>query len=85
MEILAMIVLGAVAGWLASIVTASPNGLLMDIVLGILGSFVGGLVMNLLGQPGFTGFNLYGLVVSFIGAVIIIAFGRIFTDSRRVI
>jgi uncharacterized membrane protein YeaQ/YmgE (transglycosylase-associated protein family) len=79
MGLISMLVLGAVAGWLASIFMKSPNGLVMDIILGVVGSFVGGLIMNLLGQPGFTGFNLYGLLVSFIGAVVLIWLGRMFS------
>jgi uncharacterized membrane protein YeaQ/YmgE (transglycosylase-associated protein family) len=82
MGLILMLILGAVAGWLASVVMRSPNGLLMDMVLGIVGSFVGGFVMNLLGQPGFTGFNLYGLLVSFIGAVLVIYIGRLLTRNR---
>lgn len=74
-----MIILGAIAGWVASLVTRSSNGVLMDIVLGVLGAVVGGFVMNFLGQPGITGFNLYSLVVSVIGAVLLIWVGRLFT------
>jgi uncharacterized membrane protein YeaQ/YmgE (transglycosylase-associated protein family) len=82
MGVLLTLILGAVAGWLASMVMKSPNGLLMDMVLGIIGSFVGGFVMNLMGQPGFTGFNLYSLVVAFVGAVILIALGRMLSRNR---
>jgi uncharacterized membrane protein YeaQ/YmgE (transglycosylase-associated protein family) len=53
------------------------HGMIEDIVLGIIGAFVGGLVMNFLGQPGVTGFNLYSLVVATIGAVVLIALGRV--------
>ncbi len=83
MGLIAMIVLGAIAGWLASMVTSSSNGILMDIILGVVGSFVGGLIMNMLGQPGLSGFNLYSLIVSFIGAVVLILVGRVLTGDRR--
>lgn len=78
MGIILMIILGAVAGWLASIVmkTNASQGLMMDIILGVVGALVGGFVMNLLGQPGYTGFNFYSLFVAFIGAVILIFTGR---------
>ena len=78
MNIVLWIVLGAVAGWLASIVmrTNAQQGLLLDIVLGIAGAVVGGLIMNFLGAPGTTGFNIYSLFVAFIGAAVLIGLGR---------
>lgn len=76
MGILLWIVLGAVAGWIADMVMHSSHGLIEDIILGIVGSFVGGFVMNLLGQSGFTGFNLYGLIVAVVGAMVLIFLGR---------
>lgn len=51
----------------------------MDIMLGIVGAIVGGLVMNLFGQGGVNGFNLYSLFVSVVGAIIVIALARMFT------
>src|SRR5690349_19796107 len=62
---LAWIVIGGIAGWLASMVMKSRQGLLMDIVVGIVGAFIGGFVMNLLNSPGVTGFNLWSLLVAF--------------------
>lgn len=85
MGLIAMLVLGAVAGWLASSVMKSPNSLAMNVILGVVGAFVGGFVMDLLGQPGFTGFNLYGLLVSFIGAVILIWLGRVLSRNKTAI
>jgi uncharacterized membrane protein YeaQ/YmgE (transglycosylase-associated protein family) len=69
------ILLGAVAGWLASLVmkTNASQGTLMDIVVGIVGAFIGGLVFNLFGAAGVTGFNFYSLLVAFVGAVILLA------------
>lgn len=71
--------MGALAGWIASLVmkTDHQQGTLTDIVLGILGAVVGGFVMNLLGQSGATGFNIYSLIVSVIGAVILIWVSRL--------
>lgn len=70
-NILLWIVLGAVAGWLASLVMGrdAEMGAIANIVVGILGAFVGGLLMNLFGEPGATGFNLYSLIVAFVGAI----------------
>ena len=77
MNILLWIILGAIAGFIADIVMASAHGMLEDIVLGIVGAFVGGFVMNSFGQPGVTGFNLYSIAVAVIGAAILIFLGRI--------
>lgn len=83
MEILLWIVLGAAAGWVASMImgTNARQGLLMDVILGIVGAIVGGWVMNLLGVPGATGFNLYSFIVAVIGAVVLIAIGRMITGG----
>lgn len=80
MDILAWVVFGAIVGWFASVLmkTNRSQGLLMDIVLGIIGAFLGGLVMNLFGQPGVSGFNLYSFIVALVGAVILIWLGRRF-------
>ncbi len=77
MNILLWIILGAAAGWIADIVMASSHGLLEDIILGIIGAFVGGYVLNFFGQSGVTGFNFYSLIVAAIGAVILIFLGRL--------
>lgn len=79
MNILAWIILGGVAGWLASIAMRTNHSTLIDIVLGIVGAFIGGFIMNsFFAQPGVTGFNLYSLFVAFIGAVVLIFIGRLF-------
>lgn len=77
MNILLWIVLGAIAGWITDMIMASSHGLVEDVVLGIIGSFVGGYIMNFFGQPGVTGFNFYSLVVSVVGAVVLIFLGRL--------
>ncbi len=77
MNILLWIILGAISGWLASIIMKSSHGMLEDIILGIIGAFVGGFVMNLFGQPGVTGFNFYSLIITVMGSVILIFLGRL--------
>lgn len=71
------LILGAVAGWLASLVmkTNAQQGLLLDIVVGIIGAFVGGFVLSLIPgvQTQATGLNIPSLVVAFVGAVILLA------------
>ncbi len=76
MNIILWIVLGAIAGWLANLLMASERGIIEDIVLGIVGSFVGGFIMNFFGQPGVTGLNAYSIIVAVIGAVAVIFVGR---------
>lgn len=78
MNIILWLILGLVAGWLASMImkTNHSQGTLMDIIFGIVGSLIGGFVMNFFGQPGVTGFNLYSLIVATVGAIILIAVGR---------
>jgi uncharacterized membrane protein YeaQ/YmgE (transglycosylase-associated protein family) len=72
MGILLWIVFGAIAGWLASVITQTREGLLLDIIVGIVGAVVGGWVMSLFGNTGVTGFNLYSFVVAILGAVILL-------------
>ncbi|MEK7504419.1 MAG: GlsB/YeaQ/YmgE family stress response membrane protein [Patescibacteria group bacterium] len=77
MNILLWIILGAIADWITDMIMASSHGLVEDIILGIIGSFVGGYIMNFFGQPGVTGFNFYSLIVSVVGAVVLIFLGRL--------
>jgi uncharacterized membrane protein YeaQ/YmgE (transglycosylase-associated protein family) len=64
-------VLGLIAGFIASkLVNKSGEGLLMDIVLGIVGAVLGGWLFNTFGMPGVSGLNLYSFVVAVIGAVV---------------
>ena len=79
MNIIAWIVLGGVAGWIAGLLMkGSGQGLLMNIVVGIVGAFLGGWLFNLLGGRGVTGFDIYSLVVAVIGAVVLLALLRAF-------
>jgi uncharacterized membrane protein YeaQ/YmgE (transglycosylase-associated protein family) len=77
MNILLWIILGAAAGWIADIIMSSSHGMLEDIVLGVIGAFVGGYILNTFGQSGVTGFNFYSLVVAVVGASVLIFLGRI--------
>jgi uncharacterized membrane protein YeaQ/YmgE (transglycosylase-associated protein family) len=73
MSILAWIVLGLLAGFIGSkIVNKSGEGLLLDLVLGIVGAVVGGWLFNTFGHSGVTGLNLYSLLVAVIGAVVVL-------------
>jgi len=73
MSILAWIVLGLVAGFIASkVVNKSGGGLILDLVLGIVGAVVGGFLFNQFGAAGVSGLNLYSLLVAVIGAVVVL-------------
>lgn len=83
MHILAWIVLGAVAGFIASkIVNRSGEGLVRDCLLGIVGALVGGWAMSFLSEPGVSGLNLYSLVVAVVGAVVVLI---VFHAIRRAV
>lgn len=73
MSILAWVILGLLAGFIGSkIVNKRGEGLLLDIVLGIVGAVVGGWVFSFFGASGVTGLNIYSLVVAVIGAIIVL-------------
>lgn len=84
MNFLLWIVLGLIAGWIASVIMKTSNGALMDIIFGVIGAVVGGFIMNLFGAPGVTGFNVYSLIVAIIGAVVLIWLGRLIMGTRSV-
>ncbi len=73
MSFLAWIVLGLIAGWIGSmLVNKSGEGVLMDIVLGVIGAVLGGWLFNTFGHSGVTGLNLYSLLVAVVGAVVVL-------------
>ena len=85
MSILSWIIIGGIAGWLASLVmgTNRAQGCLVDVVLGIIGGVLGGLIFSFLGGAGVTGFNLWSLFVAFVGAVIVLGILGIFRRRPR--
>jgi len=73
MSIIAWVVLGLIAGFLASqIVNRQGEGFLLDVVLGIVGALVGGFIFNVIGAVGVTGFNVWSLLVAVCGAIIVL-------------
>jgi uncharacterized membrane protein YeaQ/YmgE (transglycosylase-associated protein family) len=86
MGILIWIIVGAIAGFLASkVLSGKGMGLLWDIVVGILGAFLGGWLAGLVGIPVDTGtFTVSGLVAAFLGAVILLVVFRAVTSRGRV-
>ncbi|MBC3888389.1 GlsB/YeaQ/YmgE family stress response membrane protein [Acetobacterium paludosum] len=81
MGLFSWIILGGLAGWLASLVTKNNGnmGLIKNIVVGIIGAILGGYVFNFFGSVGVTGFNLWSIFVSFVGAVILLVIINLFT------
>src|SRR5215470_9520041 len=70
-QLLIWVVLGLVAGFIASkIINRRGEGIILDILLGIIGAFIGGWLFRIFGSTGVTGLNLYSLLVAVIGAVI---------------
>jgi uncharacterized membrane protein YeaQ/YmgE (transglycosylase-associated protein family) len=85
MSILGWLILGLIAGFIASkIVNNEGQGVLMDIVLGVVGAMLGGFIFNALGGAGVTGFNIYSMIVAVIGAVIVLLIYHAFTGRRTV-
>ena len=85
MGILAWLVLGLIAGFIGSkIVNKSGEGLVLDIVLGIVGAVVGGFLFNMFGGAGVTGLNLYSLLVAVIGAVVVLVVYHMVFRGRRI-
>jgi uncharacterized membrane protein YeaQ/YmgE (transglycosylase-associated protein family) len=73
MSVLGWIVLGLIAGFIASkIVNRQGQGFFIDIILGVIGGLVGGWLFEFFGKTGVTGFNLYSMFVAIIGAVIVL-------------
>ena len=69
--IIAWILVGLIGGFLASkVVNHTGEGLLRDILLGIVGAFIGGFIFRAMGSAGVTGFNLWSILVAFVGAVV---------------
>ena len=74
MGIIAWLLLGGIAGWIASKImkTDESQGIILNVVVGIVGASIGGWLFGFLGGAGVTGFNIYSLFVSVIGAVVLI-------------
>jgi uncharacterized membrane protein YeaQ/YmgE (transglycosylase-associated protein family) len=84
MSLIAWIVLGLISGFIASkIVNKSGEGLVLDIVLGIIGAVVGGYLFQTFGMAGVTGVNIYSILVAVVGAVVVLfVYHAIFRSPR---
>ena len=85
MSILAWLVLGLIAGFIGSkIVNHSGEGVVLDIVLGIVGAVVGGWLFTQFGAAGVTGLNIYSMLVAIVGAVVVLVIYHLIRGSSRV-
>jgi uncharacterized membrane protein YeaQ/YmgE (transglycosylase-associated protein family) len=84
MNFLVWIIFGALAGWIASIVMGKNKkmGAMANIVVGIIGAFIGGFIMQFFGVQGVTGFNLPSLLVAIVGAVVLLFILGLFSRHR---
>lgn len=74
MGLLSWIVFGAIAGWVAGLLMGFRNGCCLTVVVGVVGSFIGGLIMQLVTGRGFSfGFDLRSFLVAIVGAVVLLA------------
>jgi uncharacterized membrane protein YeaQ/YmgE (transglycosylase-associated protein family) len=85
MSIIGWLILGLIAGFIASkIVHDSGQGLVMNIVLGVVGAIVGGFLFSTFGGAPVTGFNLYSMFVAVIGAIVVLWLYHLIAGRRRV-
>ena len=78
MGILLWILFGALVGWVASMImkTDAQQGIVLNIIVGIVGAVIGGWIRSFIGKSGVGGFNLYSFLVALLGAIILIAIVR---------
>lgn len=83
MSILTWLILGLIAGFIASkIYVGSGQGVVLDIILGIVGAFVGGFLFSAVGGQPVTGFNLYSMIVAVVGAIVVLWLYHTFAGRR---
>ncbi|HQT79846.1 MAG: transglycosylase [Rhodospirillales bacterium 20-64-7] len=85
MSVIAWIILGLIAGFIGSkLVNKSGEGVILDIVLGIVGAIVGGFLFSFFGAAGVTGFNIWSLIVAVIGSVVVLWIYHMIAGTRSV-
>jgi len=86
MSLIAFLLLGLVAGWLAGMfMKGGGYGIIGDMVVGVIGAFIGGWLFSALFGWDVTGFNLPSILIAFVGAVILIAIYRAFAGRRATV
>ena len=83
MDILLWIVFGAAVGWVASLLmrTDGQQGIVFNVIVGIVGAVIGGWIMNAVGQSGIVGFSVYSFLVALLGAVALLSIVRLVRRS----
>ena len=84
MSIIAWIVVGLIAGWLAKLAVPGPEpgGFIATMLIGIAGACVGGWIWNLMGSTGATGINIASIFIAFIGSVVFLVVWKALTSGR---
>jgi uncharacterized membrane protein YeaQ/YmgE (transglycosylase-associated protein family) len=83
MSVLGWIVLGLIAGFVASkVVNNQGEGCFINIALGLVGAMVGGFIFSAIGGSSITGFNLYSMFVAIIGAIVVLFLWHAITGRR---
>jgi len=84
MTLLIAIIIGAIVGWLASMILGRDEGLLASIVIGIVGSFIGGFLSTMFtgANQSFLGFSWVGVFWAFVGSLVLVALLNVFTGWR---
>ena len=74
MGIIVWVIFGGLAGWIGSMImnTDGQQGIILNVVVGIIGALLGGFIMSLLNMGGVSGFNLYSFAVAVLGAVVLL-------------
>jgi len=84
MGFISWIIMGAVAGWLASRLAGTKSkGCFFNILLGIVGSIIGGFIFHYFNKPGITGFNFWSLFVATVGAMILLFLANLFSGKNK--
>ena len=87
MNIIIWLIVGGIVGWLASLImrTDAQQGILLNVIVGLVGAFLGGWLGNMLGISGANineGFSVTGFIISLIGAVVLLAIVNLFRRGR---
>ncbi len=87
MSIIGWLVVGLVAGWIASMIVnrGRGEGFIMDIVLGVVGALVGGFIFSAFGHAGVSGINLYSIMVAAVGAIVVLLLTHAVFRPRRLL
>ena len=85
MGFIGWIVLGGLAGWVASMIMGNDKeqGLLGNIIVGVIGAMIGGFIVGMFGGSGVTGFNMWSFAVALLGAVIALWLMRAFKGGAK--